>query len=297
LPLDLEWSAPLECPTGEQVQRELAHLVRARSGRSLLALAAKGTITPQGDSYRLELVVTRDGAERESRFDSPTCAPLSKAATLALALAFGDGAAPVPAPAPKEPPTEAPANDAPPVRDFAPKEAKLALDHAPLRVLPWAGAVASSGFVGPRALGAEVGLGLGGRYWTGFAHAYAFGPSVAAEREGVRAELSAAIGAVGACAGTAWARLRFDGCLAFDVGAVRAHSLGAEHDGFVTLPWLALAPSIVGLLPLPHPFALRAELALELPLAAARYDVAPLGTLYATARVIPRGSLGVSVRL
>jgi hypothetical protein len=261
----------------------------------LAALTAHAAITRTGDGYRLTLAVQRNGSERESHFESQSCAPLLKAATLVLALAFGDGTEPKPARAARTPARSSSAPEA--ERDVGAESRETRPEPARLRLLPWAGAVTSSGFVGPRALGAEVGLGLGSRYWTSFVRAYGFGPRVAAERDGVTAELSAALGALGGCGGMAWARLRVDGCLAFAVGAVRAHSRGAEHDGFVTLPWLALAPSLAALVPLPHPFALRAELALELPLAAARYDVAPLGTLYAASRIVPRSSLGIAVEL
>jgi hypothetical protein len=293
LPLQLEWTAPLECPTAEQVERELSRITRARPGRSLAALEARGAISRDRHRYRLLLSLSQNGAERQSRFDSPSCAPLLKAATLVIALAFGDGLEPPPpaAPGPKAPAAPAPQ------RDTGAETSARAPVSSHFRVVPWAGAVASSGFVGSTAIGAEIGLGLRGRHAGAFASAHAFAPTPAAERDGVTAELSATIGVLGGCGGTGWARLRLDGCLAFEAGAVRAHSRGAEHDSFVTLPWLAAVPSLVALLPLPRPFALRAEIALELPLTAPRYDVAPLGTLYATSRFVPHASLGVAIEL
>ena len=91
--------------------------------------------------------------------------------------------------------------------------------------------------------------------------------------------------------------MTLQGCLAFEAGALRAHSNGAVVDGSVTAPWLALNPALTILMPVSRPFALRAELGGLIPFTQPRFDVTPFGTVYATTRFAPRASLGVSVTL
>lgn len=292
LPLRLEWTAPDECPSGEQVTRELSRITRVRPGRSLVPLEARGVVVQQLGGYRLTLDLLQGDRSKQAHFDSKTCPPLQKAATLVLVLAFGDGALLTNGPdessaaVVKQPvaPTVTP-----------PRHGPRATSR--VRAVPWLGAVASSGFIGAAVVGADLGVGFGARHWAAFGRANLLPPVESARQSGVSAELAALLGSAGFCGRGSWERLRVDACLALEAGAVRASSLGAARDGSVTAPWLAVSPLLSALLPLVRPFALRAELAAAMPLSAPRYDVAPYGTLFATARFVPRGGLGVAVEL
>ena len=311
LPLHLDWSAPLECPTGQQVERELRRITHPRPGRVLVPLQARARITRDGDSYHLALQLTRNGELSEAHFDSKVCAPLRKAATLVLALAYGDGIdikedasdagaaedaagpkSPSPSPSPS-PPSATVATTTPP-RDEAergrPPEGRS-------HFTSWVAATFSSGFIGDSGTGAEAGLGWGGRSLSVFGRFSAFPPGTAASSGGVSAELSAVAGALGGCATWPRAAVTLQVCLAFEAGALHAHSDGAVVEGSATAPWLALNPALVLLVPVSRPLALRAELGALIPFTAPHFDVAPLGTVYVPSRLAPRASLGISVAL
>lgn len=262
-----------------------------------MPLEARGAVVQTVGGYRLTLELLQGDSSRQAHFDSETCAPLQKAATLVLVLAFGDGveltnASHESAAARDERSAPALARPAPPARSFSPVS-------LPSRVqaVPWLGAVASSGFIGAAAVGADLGIGVGARHWAAFGRANLLPGVQTAPKDGVTAELSALIGSIGLCGRSAWGRLRIDACVALEAGAVRAQSLGAARDGSATAPWLAVSPLLSALLPLTRPFALRAELAASLPPSVPRYDVAPYGTLFATSRFVPRGGLAVAVEL
>ncbi len=308
LPLQLDWSAPLECPTGQQVEQELSRTTRPRPGRVLVPLEARASITRNAESYHLALQLTRNGELSEAHFDSKLCAPLRKAATLVLALAYGDGIEI------KDDSGDADATDQaggakipPPPAAIAPSSVSdggaerenqrrgPAENHQ--HFAPWVAATFTSGFIGSNAIGAEAGLGWGGRYFSAFGRFSAFPPGSAARRGAVSAELSALAGGLGGCAAWPTASVILQGCFAIEAGAVRAHSSGAVHEGSVTAPWLALNPALAVLVPMSQPFALRLDLGGLVPLNAPRFDVTSLGTVYATSRFAPRASLGVSVTL
>lgn len=298
LPLELEWSAPLECPTGEQVERELTRITRIRAGRTLVPLHARAQIIHNERDYRLVLQIERSGELSQANFDSNTCAPLRKAATLVLALAFGDGVELQSEPGPESPTTPDTSPAAPPASTPRDRDATPAPPETKgIRLVPWVGGALASGFIGDSTLGVDLGFGLGGRFWNAFARGGAIPPSTAATREGVSAVLSSMNGALGACAGYPFASARLDACVALEAALVRAHSNGALRDGSATAPSFAIAPALAAFFPIARPFALRAELALLLPFQSAHYDVAPFGTLYASSPIIPRGALGLAVEL
>ncbi len=307
LPLHLDWSAPLECPTGQQVEQELSRITRPRPGRVLVPLEARASITRDGESYHLALQLTRNGELSEAHFDSKVCAPLRKAATLVLALAYGDGIeikedageASATDPADTKNPPRLAAIAPTPTRDNATEREneRRRLAENRQHFAPWVAATFTSGFIGDGAMGAEAGLGWGGRYFSALGRFSAFPPGRAATSGGVSAQLSATAGALGGCAAWPSASVTLQVCAAFEAGAVRAHSSGARNEGSAAATWLALNPALAVLVPIARPFALRAELGGLIPLNAPRFDVTTLGTVYATSRFAPRASLGISVAL
>jgi hypothetical protein len=308
LPLHLDWSAPLECPTVQQVEQELSRITRPRPGRVLVPLEARASITRAGESYHLALQLTRNGELSEAHFDSRACAPLRKAATLVLALAYGDGieikedsgdASAEDTAGSKHPPLQpATVTASAPARDEAERDTeRRRLAEYRSHFTPWVAATFASGFIGDSAVGAEAGLGWGGRYLSVLGRLSAFPPGTAATSGGVSAELSAVTGGLGGCAAWPSVSVTLQGCLTFEAGALRAHSNGAVVEGSVTAPWFALNPALAFMVPISRPFALRAELGALIPFTSPHFDVTSFGTVYATSRFAPRASLGISVTL
>ena len=91
LPLDLDWSAPEECASGDQIRAELGKVARVRPGRSVSRLSARGRIEKVGDSYRLTLRTERSGETGERTLAAKDCRSLEREVTLVLAVAFGEG--------------------------------------------------------------------------------------------------------------------------------------------------------------------------------------------------------------
>jgi hypothetical protein len=93
-PLDLEWTAPPECPGVEVVRAHLDDYLGedARPTRH----RARGRITAESDGWRLELEI--DGEHREMR--SRRCETLAEAAAVVLSLAMDPTDADEPAPPP-----------------------------------------------------------------------------------------------------------------------------------------------------------------------------------------------------
>ena len=148
--LELDWSAPSECPDGAHVKARVEALVGA-DVHATRPLQARGQVTEAADAsgYRLMLVVRRAAAERTMA--DADCARLAEAAALILALDIEEIAQadapteplpPVPpdvptrtseAAAPRRPPRTA-MTPAPPARERLSLSAgaRVVLDHGSL---------------------------------------------------------------------------------------------------------------------------------------------------------------------
>ncbi|HEY0713819.1 MAG TPA: hypothetical protein VGF45_14160, partial [Polyangia bacterium] len=91
VPLDLTWTAPAGCPTGDAVRAELQRVVRVRKGRTPPLLTVNAKIEQSGANWILHLKTKRDGVTGERRLQGGSCASLVGAATLVMALAYGEG--------------------------------------------------------------------------------------------------------------------------------------------------------------------------------------------------------------
>jgi len=74
---ELAWSAPAECPSGEQiVEATRARLGRARAGE-LEALVVQGEVTPERGGFRVALALNdRSGnlvGKRQVHVEGPSC--------------------------------------------------------------------------------------------------------------------------------------------------------------------------------------------------------------------------------
>ncbi|HWB74783.1 MAG TPA: hypothetical protein VG755_07500 [Nannocystaceae bacterium] len=110
---DVRWVAPAECPDVAEVQA----LVDRRIGRPLAEgeLAIDGRVEADGDAYRLELVLARDGAQQSRVIEATECGALARVTALvaglavdAVAIAEQERAVLVPAPVATAPQTAEP---------------------------------------------------------------------------------------------------------------------------------------------------------------------------------------------
>src|SRR5450432_143314 len=91
LPLELEWRAPEDCPSGDEVRVELERIAHVNAEREPTPLVAHAHIQRVQNGYFLELFTLKDGQLGKKKLFAKSCASLKEAATLVLALAFGDG--------------------------------------------------------------------------------------------------------------------------------------------------------------------------------------------------------------
>jgi hypothetical protein len=103
VPLDLTWTAPAGCPTGDAVRAELQRVVRVRRGRTPPLLTVNARIEQSGANWILHLRTKRDGVTGERRLQGGSCASLVGAATLVMALAYGEGVEIAPEAMPPDP--------------------------------------------------------------------------------------------------------------------------------------------------------------------------------------------------
>jgi len=151
-PFELTWQAPPTCPTGPDVEREIARLIGDAS-RHRATIRAAAEVTRQGDDWRVQIRIHDGDHVSERSFDGASCRAVTKVASLIIALAIEPNAGNTPepaAPAPRESPEPPPP---PPVRPAGPSE-------APLRGFIGAGPVAELRVLPEVGLGLQVGLGM-----------------------------------------------------------------------------------------------------------------------------------------
>jgi hypothetical protein len=108
LPLTLEWTAPPQCPTADDVRREVVRQAHVQPGSTPPTLDADARVESVGRRWRVELRTTRAGIEGYQTLEDESCELLARATALVLALALYDpgDAAPSPTPAPEAPRAE-----------------------------------------------------------------------------------------------------------------------------------------------------------------------------------------------
>ncbi len=150
--LELEWTAPPECPDVEAVRANVRQMVRNPEGAERPKLAARVVVRKEASGYRAEVSRERgDGGSGSVRsLEGGTCAELSDAVALVLALTL-------------DPTAVGPARQAPPaptVTPPAPPRASIPVQDAPIRVhlATSAGAFLDSTMLPSLAAGARVGV-------------------------------------------------------------------------------------------------------------------------------------------
>ena len=309
LPLVLEWQAPEECYSAEDVRTELSRIARVRKGRVPSELSAHGRIERKGKEYRLSLTTERNGIVGERSLVSSECRSLGREVTLVLALAFGEGVELVPDEPPdaaeSEPAAKPPAEAArPAVRTVkkAPKPVTRAAREpraaSPkgFRAAAYAGAGLLWKALPEPALQVSLGAELGAEHWW-FSPRLNLVPTVTDSLErGVEARYDAAGAALSFCGGSPLGSFSVAGCAALAATAVRGRSTGATESGSATAPWYAAGPAVSVGWPSSTLISLRLEAALLVSLNRPRYVVDGLGEAHEIPLFVANPSLSVVLK-
>jgi hypothetical protein len=151
-PFELSWQAPPSCPTGREVEREIARLVGDAS-RPRSPVRALAEVTHRDDDWRVQIRIQDGDRVSERSFDGATCRAVTKVASLIIALAIEPNAGTQPEPTPPTPRDKPEPPPALPIRAADPAEKSLrgfvaAGPVTELRVLPRVG------------FGFEIGMGM-----------------------------------------------------------------------------------------------------------------------------------------
>ena len=123
-PFELTWQAPPTCPTGAEVEREIARLIGDGSHHRA-TVRAVAEVTRRDDDWRVQIRIQDGERVSERSFDGATCRAVTKVASLIIALAIEPNAGTTPEAAPPEPRAKPEPPPSPPSRPAAPAEASL----------------------------------------------------------------------------------------------------------------------------------------------------------------------------
>jgi hypothetical protein len=90
LPLTLQWIAPPQCPSADEVRREVVRQVHVVPGRAPPSIEAEARVEAVGGRWRVELRTTRAGVQGHQILEDASCELLARATALVLALALYD---------------------------------------------------------------------------------------------------------------------------------------------------------------------------------------------------------------
>ena len=123
-PFELTWQAPPACPTGAEVEREIARLIGDAS-RHRATVRAVAEVTRRDDDWRVQIRIHDGDHVSERSFDGASCRAVTKVASLIIALAIEPNAGTTPEVAPPAPRDKPEPPPSPPSRPAAPAETPL----------------------------------------------------------------------------------------------------------------------------------------------------------------------------
>lgn len=247
---DVRWEAPAECPDVVEVRA----LVDRRLGRPLAdgELAIDGRVVADGDGYRLELVLAREGVQQSRVIEASECAALARVTALvaglaidAVAIAAQEHATLVPAPEPERSPTR---EDAAPARtndEIVVASDEVARSPAPRRrdlqlLLAIVGGIERGAMPGVTG-GVDAAIGVRGRGFRVELAGTWLGPR---RRTTELAAVNVQLGTVAlrGCPELALVRISIPLCVGIEIGAMRG--AGEQVDRPSTEHGLWVAPTI-----------------------------------------------------
>jgi hypothetical protein len=332
LPLALKWTAPPQCPTADEVRREVARQAHVVPGRTPLELDADARVEAIGLRWRVELRTTRAGIEGYQTLEDESCELLARATALVLALALydpGEVATKAP-PAPDEPRSEAaprrhtsPTSESKATPEPAPTAAEpspplahpadlspslpptVAASAPPLSRPPsvWALAADARASRGPLpALNLALSLGVDARRgrWLAKLRLVGSAPTeqASATAPDVRGRYQAWGASFAACVvARPDARLALAGCGEVEASLLLATATGAASDGSAFAPWYAAGPTALARIRVSRRARLELGAGLGVSIDRPRFALRHLGDIYEVPRLVPNAALGIIVEL
>jgi hypothetical protein len=335
LPLTLSWSAPPQCPTAEEVRREVVRQAHVVPGRTPPPLDADARVEPVGQRWRVELRTTRAGIDGYQTLEDESCELLARATALVLALALYDPgeAAPrppsapdtprvepaprrrpspaegqatlaaEPAPAPVEPSPAPPPPRSPDLAPSSPPSVAVTPAPTPQRSVAWglaADARVSRGPLPETNLGLSLGIDARRGRWLARLRLVG-GPATeqtSAAAPDVQGRYQAWGASVGACiVGRPESRLSLAACAELDASLLVGSSSGAARDGTTYAPWYAAGPAALARIRVSRRTRLELGAGLAVSLDRPRFALRHLGDVYEVPRLAPSATAGVSVDL
>jgi hypothetical protein len=112
---DLTWDAPADCPSAQEVERDIMRLIGESSHER--TVRASAVVTGNDDGWRVRVRMETGGEISERSLSAPTCRALEKAVALVIAIAIEPRAAAgePPPPPPPQPIDVVPPKTPPPV--------------------------------------------------------------------------------------------------------------------------------------------------------------------------------------
>jgi hypothetical protein len=332
LPLTLTWTAPSQCPTTDEVRREVARQAHVVPGRAPAELDADARVEAVGARWRVELRTSRAGIEGYQTLEDESCELLARATALVLALALYDPGEVAPSAPPAEEPhpestprrRPSPISEPKPTPQPVPSEAEPETPPPPPRpadVLPtlpptvaasapatshpasWAlagDARASRGPLPEMNLGLSVGVDAQRGRWLAKLRLVG-GPSTeqaSAAAPDVRGRYQAWGGSLAACVVVRPdARLALAGCGEVAASLLVASATGAASDGSAFAPWYAAGPVASARMRVSRRTRLELGAGLVVSIDRPRFALHHLGDVYEVPRLVPSATLGISVEL
>jgi hypothetical protein len=296
LPLDLEWHAPEECPSVDEVRVELERIAHVNAEREPTPLVARARIQRVQNGYFLELFTLKDGQVGKKKLFAKSCASLKEAATLVLALAFGDGVEVTDEGAPNAA-RDAQTAPAPAPRVAVPLVARPSVPREPLHYSPWISGLVNFGLLGSTAGGARAGLGVFERHFGVELRGSLLLPASVPRVNNVGASFNALSAALAGCMRSEERPLRVSACAGLEAAAIHGVSAGATRNLEATARHFSAVPSLALTLPVLRPLAVRAEADLGIALDRPEFFVSSVGTLLRVPELSGSLGLGIEVEL
>lgn len=291
--IELDWTAPAECPDRAEEIASIQKRLRASTTRAS-AFRARAGITHEEGGFRVRIETDAGGVLHERSVDGERCEDVAEAAALIIALAIDPGVAPK---APPSAPSPAPVPVAPPPAREVDRAPSIARQPVALRgTVGVFGALDAAALPAPApgvggALGLEVGRGRLAAYAAYFPRQRA-----TVSGTGSGGDVGLALGGLAACfAFLRSGALSLHGCLEFEAGALSGEGFGVIVPGSGRALWLAPGAGFGGKLALSS--ALRLVLSFDalVPVSHRGFELSGLDEVYRPPFVTARTALGLEV--
>ena len=301
-PLELTWSAPLDCPSRAQVESSVARLLAGSSSAVTLAADVRVTVDRRG-LYHARLRTHLRDADGERSLTAVTCPLVASATALVLALTIDPTLAVDPQesePSPSSPPPAPPPPSPPPApepRDVSPASAPATpRGSSTPSVAAGAAALIDVGSLPSAAIGGAVEIAVGKGWATLRADGAAFGLQHvdAGSRAGAGGRFTLLAVSLRTCAGGG-ERFRLEGCVGMELDRIVGEGFGVSSPGSATRVSAAPRAGVrLAFRPAPS-FSVPVALDVLVPLDRPTFALENVGPVFRPAPVALRASIGLVV--